>query len=236
MKICIAQTQSQKGQVQKNIDNHIAFITRASALQADVIVFPELSITGYEPSLAKALVSEVTHSVFNVFQDLCDTKGITIGVGVPTKATHGICISMLIFQPHTKRTVYSKQMLHADELPYFVCGDHQTVLTIKDTRIGLGICYETLQRAHFLNANKQGVDIYIASVAKPKGGVERAYTHFSAIAQEFATPILMSNCVGYCDNFMSVGQSAVWNKKGDVLAQLDSNNQGYLYMIPILKG
>ena len=38
----------------------------------------------------------------------------------------------------------------------------------------------------------------------------------------------MWNCVGYCDNFMSVGQSAVWSKNGDLIAQLDDNNQGLI--------
>jgi ribosomal protein S18 acetylase RimI-like enzyme len=147
---------------------------------------------------------------------------------MPTKSTDGIHISMLIFQPNKEKTVYSKQMLHSDELPYFVCGKNQTFLTIKGVNIAIGICYETLQREHFLNAINQNIDIYIASVAKPKGGIEKAYNHFPKIADEFNTPILMSNCVGHCDNFMSVGQSAVWNKKGDLTEQLDAENQGLL--------
>jgi predicted amidohydrolase len=85
-----------------------------------------------------------------------------------------------------------------------------------------------LQREHFLHAKNQGADIYIASVAKPKGGIEKAYQHFPGIAKEFNTPILMSNCVGYCDNFMSAGQSAVWNKKGELIEQLDAANQGLI--------
>ena len=38
----------------------------------------------------------------------------------------------------------------------------------------------------------------------------------------------MSNCVGYCDNFLSVGQSAVWNKNGELIEHLDNENQGIL--------
>jgi predicted amidohydrolase len=52
MKICVAQTKSVKGDVLKNIENHLKFIELALAFSADLIIFPELSLTGYEPELA----------------------------------------------------------------------------------------------------------------------------------------------------------------------------------------
>ncbi|MEO9571929.1 MAG: GNAT family N-acetyltransferase [Polaribacter sp.] len=228
MKICIAQTKSEKRKVQKNIQNHLQIIELGIKSNADLVIFPELSITNYEPNFAKEFATEIESSIFNPFQELSNNNEVTIGIGVPTKASDGINISMLIFQPNKKRVVYSKQKLHSDELPYFVCGKDPIVLNIKGKNIAIGICYETLQREHFLNANKKGADIYIASVAKPKGGIEKAYKHFPKISREFRTPILMSNCVGYCDNFMSVGKSAVWNKNGELIKLLDSENQGIL--------
>src|SRR5690606_30158869 len=228
MKICIAQTKSEKGNIQRNIDNHLEFIERAIKLKADLIIFPEMSITNYEPELATELATDIESSIFSPFQEISNANGISIGIGMPTKAPDGLNISMLIFQPNKEKTVYSKQMLHSDELPYFVCGKNQSFLTINGVKIAIGICYETLQREHFLNVKNQGTDIYIASVAKPKGGIEKAYKHFPQIANEFNTPILMSNCVGHCDNFISVGQSAVWNKKGELIEHLDDNNVGLL--------
>lgn len=228
MKICIAQTKSNKGDVQGNMENHLEFVERAIKLEADFIIFPELSVTNYEPELAEELATDIESNIFSPFQEISNKNEITIGIGMPTRSTDGINISMLIFQPKTKRMAYSKQLLHSDELPYFVCGKNQTFLTIDGIKIAIGICYETLQAEHFLNAINQGADIYIASVAKPKGGIEKAYKYFPQIASEFNTPVLMSNSVGPCDNFISTGQSAVWNKKGELTAQLDSNNQGLL--------
>ncbi len=228
MKICIAQTQSVKGRVQENIQNHLHIIERAINLDTDLIIFPELSITGYEPNLAKELATDVENVIFTPFQALSDKNEITIGIGMPTNAIHGINISMLIFQPHKDRLVYSKQILHSDEFPYFIGGTHQTFLNIKEKKIAIGICYETLQREHFLNAQQNDADIYVASVAKPKVGIEKAYLYFPQIAKEFNTPILMCNSVGFCDNFRSLGQSAVWNKNGELMAKLDGENQGIL--------
>ncbi len=53
MKICVAQTRPVKGDIQGNIENHIKLIDLAVLNGADTIIFPELSITGYEPELAK---------------------------------------------------------------------------------------------------------------------------------------------------------------------------------------
>ncbi len=228
MRICLAQTESQKGKIQANIKNHLEFINRAIKLNSDLIVFPELSITNYEPELANQLATDLEDSIFNPFQDLSDKNEITIGIGMPTQATDGINISMLVFQPNKKRTVYSKRILHADELPYFVSGNRQPFLNIKGEIIALGICYETLQREHFVTAKENNADIYIASVSKPDRGTDKAYLHFPSIAKEFETPILMSNSVGYSDNFLSNGLSSVWNKQGELIGQLDKKNQGLL--------
>lgn len=228
MKIGIAQIAALKGEVDKNINNHLLLIKRAINLGADVIIFPELSITGYEPELAKALATHIDDSIFNRFQELSDQNNSIIGIGMPTKSIKGIHISMLIFQPYKKRMVYAKQILHADEKPYFVCGNKQTYIHIKGNKIAIGICYEALQPKHVLKAIDDNANLYIASVAKSKEGIEKANAYFPRIAKEYKIPILMSNAIGYCDNFLSAGQSAVWNKNGKLMAQLDHKNQGLL--------
>ena len=228
MRICIAQTKSLKGRIRENILNHLYLIERAIESNSDLIVFPELSITNYEPELANELATDLEDSIFNPFQDLSDKNQITIGIGMPTRAVDGINISMLIFQPDQERCIYSKCILHSDEIPYFVSGKSQPTLKIKGKNVALGVCYETLQREHFMKAKENGAHIYIASVSKPDRGTDKAYLHFPSIANEFGIPILMCNSVGYCDNFLSNGLSSVWNAKGELIGQLDEENQGLL--------
>lgn len=55
MKICVAQTRPIKGEIDKNIEIHKKFIDLATSKGANMIFFPELSLTGYEPKLAKHL-------------------------------------------------------------------------------------------------------------------------------------------------------------------------------------
>ena len=55
MKICAAQARPIKGDVQRNIESHKKLVDLAVSKGTDAIIFPELSLTGYEPTLAKEL-------------------------------------------------------------------------------------------------------------------------------------------------------------------------------------
>lgn len=226
MKICIVQTRPVKGDVPHNLAVHKDFIDTAVSNGADVVIFPELSLTGYEPSLAKELATHQEDGRFAEFQTVSDTSAITIGVGMPTKAADGTCISMVLFQPHQARQTYSKKYIHADEEPFFVCGQNFPVLPVNGTRIGLAICYELSVPEHAEAAFANGAEVYLTSVAKSARGVTQAAERLAWIAQNYAVPVLMSNCTGPSEDFVSAGNTAVWNKNGQLLAQLDDTSEG----------
>lgn len=228
MNIGLAQIKPFKGDIQRNIQLHLEWIEKALLENVDLIVFPELSLTGYEPQLAKGLAMTIDDSRLTIFEKLSNQKGISIAIGAPTQVENGILISMLIFEPDNPRKVYSKQMLHSDELAYFVEGKSQIILHQPSVQIAPAICYESLQTNHALAAKDLGAELYLASVAKSQKGVDKAKIHFSKTAKELEIPILMVNSIGFYDNFLSAGQSGVWNFKGELLGELDSKNEGLL--------
>lgn len=228
MKICIAQTKPIKGNVSANIEAHKKFIWLALTLNAEAVFFPELSLTGYEPELAKKLATNQNDNRLDIFHQICDNNQIIIGLGLPTVSESQIRISMVIFEPNKPRQTYSKQQLHSDEFPYFENGVEQVIIKSNDKNIAPAICYESLQPTHSENAFKLGADIYLASVAKPANGVEKAFDHYPKVAKRYEMPVLMANCVGFCDNFLSVGNSAVWTKEGELVGQLDDKTEGIL--------
>ena len=229
MKICIAQTKPIKGNVSANIEAHKLFIEHALTLNAEAIFFSELSLTGYEPALAKELATTENDIRLDIFQHISNHSNIIIGLGLPTKNESNIRISMIIFQPNKPKEIYSKQQLHSDEFTYFESGIEQLIINSNATKIAPSICYESLQPSHVENANKLGANVYLASVAKPAKGLEKAFKHFSEIAKQYEIPVLMVNSVGFCDNFMSVGISAVWTKEGELVGQLDDKTEGILF-------
>lgn len=228
MKICVAQTRPVKGDIEINVTNHKKFIHLAILHGAGIIIFPELSLTGYEPKLAKALATTKADSRLDDFQKISDSRYITIGVGFPATDTTGTCISMAIFQPQRARQIYSKKYLHPDEEKYFVSGQGAAGLREIDSTIAFAICYELSVPGHSAEAFKNGATIYITSVAKSPAGVEKATESLAGIAKKYAMTVLMSNCVGPCDDFESGGKSAIWNNKGVLAAQLNDTSEGIL--------
>ncbi len=228
MKICVAQTKPIKGDIQQNIVRHLKFIDTAVSQHTDLIIFPELSLTGYEPAFAKTLATNQDDSRLDVFQTISNAHQIAIGVGLPTKDENGRYISTVLLRPHTTRQTYCKKHLHADETPFFVRGQNFPPFQMQDSNIALAICYEISVHEHAQTAVQQGGDVYIASVAKSAAGVAQAHKRLAHIAKQYAMPVLMSNCVGLSEGFVSAGSTAVWDKRGNLLAQLGDTNAGIL--------
>jgi predicted amidohydrolase len=228
MKIGVAQTRPFKGDILQNIEAHLRLIELAAAVGTNTIVFPELSITGYEPELASLLATTADDVRLDIFQTLSDRYEMTIGVGIPTTGGAGIRITELIFQPGKARQAYSKQYLHADEGPYFVCGEEAG--SLQGGKIALAICYELSVPQHPEQAHRGGAEVYLVSVAKTKDGMERAATTLADIAKRYSMTVLVSNCVGHCDDFDCGGGSAVWDKEGILLARLGEAEEGILVL------
>lgn len=228
MKIGLAQIQPERGNIQANINLHVKWIKYAILQHVNLIVFPELSITGYEPEQAKHLATNALDTRFTIFQELSNFNQITIGIGMPIQTTSGILISLVFYRPHQSPTIYSKQHLHRDEHPYFIEGKEQVLLSLHQNNIAPAICYESLQPKHAQHAHTLGSSMYLASVSKPPHGILKAYNHYPNIASQFSMPVCMVNSVGFCDNFMSLGQSAIWDKTGRLIKQLDASTEGLL--------
>lgn len=228
MRICAAQIHSLPGNITANLQTHVKGIELAASHGCDLIFFPELSLTGYEPSLSKSLAMDAEDPKLDLFQKLSDFNKMTLLIGVPTKQNRHIYISMLIFQPGQSSLCYSKQFLHADELPYFSAGQETIFLHNHDKIIAPAICYESLLTHHAESAFNAGAHIYLASVAKSEKGIHKAYEHYPQIAQKYGLTVLMSNAVGQCDNFMAAGSSAIWNQPGIQIDHLGTEEEALL--------
>jgi predicted amidohydrolase len=228
MRIAAAQTLPVQGDIQTNIENHNKLINLALSNGADTIIFPELSLTGYEPTLAKELATTLDDSRLDEFQTISDANRVIIGVGIPLKNDPLPIISMVIFQPDRPRQVYSKQYIHADEEPYFVNGRNPTTTLLNHPNIALAICYEISIPQHAQAAHQNGAEIYIASVAKFVNGIDKSLMRLSEIARTYSMTVIMSNCTGLCDGEQCAGKSAVWNNKGEPLGQLNDAGEGLL--------
>lgn len=226
MKIALVQYRPVTGDVARSIARHVEFIERAAAQRADLVVFPELSLTSYEPALARELAMDVADPRLDVFKSISDARGMVIGVGAPTRSPAGVHISLVLFRPGEPRAVYSKSWLHPDEDPFFVPRQGITGFTRNGTRVALAICYELSVPEHAARAAAEGAGVYLASVAKHADGVVKAHARLAEIARTHRIPALMANCVGPMDNFIAAGGSAVWDAEGSVVERMDEAEEG----------
>lgn len=229
MRICIAQTRPFAGNISKNIDTHKRMIDTAISNKADMIVFPELSLTGYELELAHELAADQNDERLGIFQELADSHKLVIAVGMPTKAGNDLFISMIIFQPGKERITYSKQNLYPGEDAVFKPGTQQVFLKFDGRHIvAPAICYDLSDVEHSKAAHENNADIYIASVVNSANGVIGDSEKLSGIARTYRMTVLMSNFIGQSGAYMCAGNSSVWNKEGKIVGQLDDKSEGVL--------
>ena len=151
-----------------------------------------------------------------------------IGIGVPIANEGNPFIGMVVFSPGGEHVLYNKQILHEDELNYFDAGNHQHFVNIGDLKIGLSICYESLQEVTIKNLKSDGANIYLASVAKAKSGVEKALVVYQKFSKKYQIPVLMVNSIGPCDNFVAYGSSVVFDSTGLKVGSAPSNKESLL--------
>ncbi|MEO9477688.1 MAG: carbon-nitrogen hydrolase family protein [Cyclobacteriaceae bacterium] len=228
MKIGLAQTRPTKGDISINLQKHQLFIKQGIKNGLDAIFFSELSITGYEPTLARKLAFIPEDRRFDEIQNLTAKYGIIVGYGAPIANGTDASISMILHQAEKKPSAYIKEYLHEDEFPFFVGGKNEFQTVGRDPKIGLAICYELTVTQHRQKSLESGADIYLASVAKTVSGAERSGGILSKVAKENNIITMMVNAVGPCDNFVCGGMSAIWNQEGELIGQLESEEEAIL--------
>jgi predicted amidohydrolase len=228
MKLCAAQLRPITGDTGRNISRHLDLAALALGCGAQLLLFPELSLTGYEPSLAAGLQFRPDDERLVPLRTFSNRHQMILGIGLPTAAAAGTRISLFFFLPEGAPLVYSKQLLHADELPFFVPGEEQLLFEAGGHKLAPAICYESLQPQHAAGAAAMGAGIYLASVAKSAAGIAKAERHYPEIAQRHQLHILMANHVGPSDDFVGAGGSAAWNPRGEQHGRMDAESEGIL--------
>ena len=228
MRICAAQTKPIKGDFKQNIKNHLSLIELASEGNVDLVIFPELSISGYEPTLAKELATDSEDKRFDIFQAKSDQNDMVIAIGSPLLNKRDICIGMIVFQPKKKRTTYLKKHLFHTEEEFFKSGQSVTNLNVKDVNVGLAICYELSVAEHQKVASENGAEIYIASVVESIEGIDNSLNKMSKTASNYSMVTLMSNCIGISGKYECAGKSSIWNQEGELIGQLSSYEESVL--------
>jgi len=221
LRIAAAQSISQPGDIATNIATHCRFIEAAAEAGVNVLVFPELSLTGYELSQLSENLIALDDARLAPLRYLVHANNMIVIVGAPLAAINpvGVHIGAIILFPDGTTGHYCKQHLHPGEeqrvaLPGPIL---QQRYQLGDEIFALAICADILHAKHARSASSVGTTLYLASVLISESGYETDTTYLQRYAEHYSFTALMANHGGASGGYASAGKSAVWSPEGDLI-------------------
>src|SRR5690349_7354084 len=200
--IAVAQPRVEPFDVAVNATRHAAAVRAAAAR---VVVFPEMSLTGYELDAPTVAPDDPR---LGPLIEACAARDSVALVGAPVEGPY---IAMLAVDGAGARVAYRKQYPHTSE-ERFLAGPSPEVLEVDGWRLGLAICRDTGVEVQVTRTAALGIDAYVAGVLDAPEGetvmAERARRvttgHGVWVAvSSFAGP----TGAGYTE---SAGRSGIW--------------------------
>ncbi|MFL1502413.1 carbon-nitrogen hydrolase family protein [Pseudomonas sp. O64] len=218
--LAAAQTTSVAGDVPANILRHLAFMHAAAEHGVQLLVFPELSLTGYEPTLAAGLAIAPEDALLAPLRDMARALRLTAVVGMPIRLAPqtGVLIGALVLGADGSLAVYTKQHLHPGEDAAFIAGQGGAALEYGDNRIALAVCADFSHASHPRQAVEAGANVYAAGVLISEGGYATDSALLQGYAAEHGLLVLMANHGGPSGGWACAGRSAIWAADGGLLA------------------
>lgn len=218
LRVAAAQSPSAPGDVERNLQTHLACVRAAAHQGVQLLQFPELSLTGYEPALLSAHVLMVDHPALAALRQAAQHHGMTLVVGAPAAPAQegGLpAIGAWLLRADGSVTLYRKRHLHGSEEQFASAGteDAQVQLVVGEP-IALAVCADITHPNHAQASRDAGAALYTAGVLMS----EKAWATESALLQGYARDhdmaVLAANYSGTSGGYASAGRSAFWTPGG----------------------
>ncbi|MFI4917998.1 MAG: NAD+ synthase [Legionellales bacterium] len=222
--VLMAQINPTVGALESNRDKIITIINNTQQ-QHDVIVFPELVLTGYTPEdlLYRKEFQQAVTEQLALIQDAVEDCYVLIGH--PSVEGEHCYNSVSVFYQKQQVQRYHKQKLPNyevfDERRYFTPGDkHPCILDIKGYKIGVCICEDLWQPGPVEDLITHGVSIILSLNASPFDAdkYRKRENILTAYAQQ-GIAVVYVNQIGGQDGVLFDGQSFAMDKTGTVRAR-----------------
>lgn len=234
LNLALAQMNTRLGVVQTNLEKHVSMIKEARGSGADLIIFPELSLTGY---VLQDLATTVAHRpqaddpIFKVLLDASRNIDIVCGF-VDEDERHRFFIASAYLSQgevvHVHHKVYLPTYGLFDEGRFFAWGDEIRAFDTRFGRVGILICEDFWHASPPYLLWLDGADMLLFTSASPGRGVTASPTLESAhwvehinqaYASLFTTFVAHTNRVGFEDGLNFWGGSTIFDPNGELLVQ-----------------
>ena len=189
---------------------------------ADLIIFPELSISGYPPEdlLLHSGFKRRINDALNSIKD--EVAGISALIGFPDYSDDSIYNACAVFRDKEEIVKYRKEALPNysvfDEKRYFTSDEQPTVFELKGKKIGINICEDIWHKSAAMKAKESGAEIIIVINGSPyeKDGQSKRENIVKQRALQTDLPIVYLNMIGGQDELVFDGASFVMSKNGEI--------------------
>jgi NAD+ synthase (glutamine-hydrolysing) len=245
MKIALAQTNTTVGDLCGNAQRILSFSQRAAESHADVVVFPELTLTGYPPRDLLEKQSFLDGVEQQLERIAAESAGLNLAIVCGTVTRTGSSSGNPIFNTAAVlkggRVVFrqNKMLLPSydvfDEKRYFEPAAKQSPLALDDSPIALTVCEDAWNDKQYWERRLYSRDpveelaaagprLLISINASPYHMGKRAQRHeiFAATARRFQLPIVYVNQVGGNDQLVFDGASFAIGPDGRLIASAAS--------------
>jgi len=244
MKTHLVQMAPRLGDVRANLDRHLEALEHAREEKAELVVFPELSLTGYT---LKDLVSDVAVNPARspLFKKLCDAgRGMSVVVGFVEEKEdeRGLFYNSSAFLAesriaHIHRKVYLPTFGMFEEAKIFAPGRNVLPFRAPFGKAGMMICRDFLHYGASYLLFAGGAEVFIVVSAAPGRGVSgddgfetsRMWGLMGEAVAHFSTAfVLYCNRVGSEDGAIFAGGSFVFDPEGTLLARAPEVDEAVL--------
>jgi predicted amidohydrolase len=226
--VAAAQVASGRGDVEGNVAAHLRVVKAAAAEGVHLLVFPELSLTGYELDLGALLQFDTDDARLGPFRRAARKHDMHLVVGGPW-ASGGALPLLAAFLVGPEATVpYAKVHVHESEAPFFAAGTAPCVVDVRGVPTALAVCADTSHPEHAAAAASLGARLYVASVAKVPDEYDAHAELMAGHAARHGMAALTANYTGRTGGARSAGRSAAWGERGQLLAQAPAIGEALL--------
>jgi predicted amidohydrolase len=229
-RIAAAQCASVAGDIEVNVQRHLRFMAAAAEQGVRFLVFPELSLTGYEPTLAPELAISPLDARLKPISDRARELNMMTVVGAPIKGSDSadIFIAALTFGAADPVNVYTKRHLHAGEERVFRAGKGGDQLETVAGRISLAVCADFGQASHPLHAANLRASVYAVSALVSVSGYANDSALLASYARDHRMAVLLANHGAATGGWEVAGRSALWSENGTCIAQIPGDGNALL--------
>jgi predicted amidohydrolase len=235
MKVAVAQISCSLGDPDANLLKVRDFSRRARDVGAELIVFPEMTDTGYSMPVIREHASDWANGFVPGVQEIAKRISIAIVTGVSERDGSSIYNSQVFVDSQGNIAAkYRKTHLYAvapvEEQTCFAPGDSFVSFELGGLRFGLSICYDLrFPEMYRKLAVEQKVGAFVVSSAWPFPRDEHFRVLAIARAIENQSYVVASNRVGKDDDLWFCGGSAIIDPRGVVIAAASADREELIH-------